>query len=104
MKILYLTKISFFSGLKMNYILLFGSIMFFSTAKGQGTSNYIALDTSTAIEEKLVQLALQSPEVQNTAHLTKVNEYQLKAAQNIWMNTLTLSANYNDQTFAQNNL
>jgi outer membrane protein TolC len=55
----------------------------------------------SVIEEKLVELALKGPEAQRVEHQNKVYEYQLKSAKNSWMNFLTLSANYNDQTFAQ---
>jgi len=71
-----------------------------SVAKAQTTLN-IVKDSSSYIEEKLVQLALQGPEVQNTAHLTKINEYQLKSAQNTWMKLLAFSLNYNDQTLSK---
>lgn len=63
------------------------------------TAQTNAADTS--IEERLVQLALQGPEMQKTDHLTKINEYQLKSAQNTWMNLLTFSLNYNEQTLAK---
>lgn len=59
------------------------------------------IDTSTRIEERLVQLALESPEVRNTAHLSRINEYQLRSAQNNWMNLLSVSVNYNEQTLAK---
>ena len=67
------------------------------------TSNRSAFqDTSSAIEERLVQLALQGPEVQKTAHQTMITEYQLKAAQTVWMNLLAFNVNYNEFTFAKN--
>ncbi|HEY6955652.1 MAG TPA: TolC family protein [Flavisolibacter sp.] len=56
-------------------------------------------DTSSAIEERLVQLAWQGPEVQKTAHQIKIDEYQLRAAQNVWMNLLAFNINYNEFTF-----
>lgn len=59
------------------------------------------IDTSSVIEEKLVQLALQGPEVQKTAHQTMISEYQLKAAQNVWMNLLAFNVNYNEFSFAK---
>jgi outer membrane protein TolC len=67
------------------------------------TSNRSAFqDTTSAIEERLVQLALQGPEVQKTAHQTMITEYQLKAAQTVWMNLLAFNVNYNEFTFAKN--
>jgi outer membrane protein TolC len=53
----------------------------------------------SVIEKRLVDLALQGPTLKQTEHQNKVYEYQLKNAKNAWMNLLTLSANYNDQTF-----
>lgn len=62
--------------------------------------------TTTAdngIEERLVELALNGPRMDAGLHQNKVNEYQLKAARNTWMNILALSLNYNDQSFSKNN-
>ncbi|MFL5742644.1 MAG: TolC family protein [Flavisolibacter sp.] len=56
----------------------------------------------SVIEERLVELAINGPEYQKVEHQSKVYEYQLKTARNSWMNFLTISANYNDQTFAKN--
>lgn len=53
----------------------------------------------SVIEQRLVDLALEGPEMQKVNHQNMVNEYQLKSARNQWMNFLTLSANYNDQSF-----
>jgi outer membrane protein TolC len=89
----YLKKVTVFN-------LVFFVAAALSVAKAQKTLN-IVKDSSSYIEEKLVQLALQGPEVQNTAHLTKINEYQLKSAQNTWMNLLAFSLNYNDQTLSK---
>lgn len=59
-------------------------------------------DTAVSrIEEQLVALALRGPEATRMEHQNKVYEYQLKSAKNSWMNFLTLSVNYNDQTLAQ---
>ncbi|HMR91324.1 MAG TPA: TolC family protein [Chitinophagaceae bacterium] len=55
------------------------------------------------IEARLVELAIKSPLYEAAEHQNKVNEYQLKAAKNSWLNLLTISANYNDQTFAKQN-
>jgi outer membrane protein TolC len=54
----------------------------------------------SVIEQRLVDLALKGPEVQKVEHQNKVFQYQLKSARNSWMNFLTLSANYNDQSFS----
>lgn len=59
--------------------------------------------TGLTIEEKLVALALTGPALKALGNQSKINEYQLKAAKNTWVNLLTLSANFNDQNvFTQN--
>jgi outer membrane protein TolC len=58
---------------------------------------------SAAIEEKLVELALQGPAYKTGEHQNKVYEYQLKSAKNSWLNLLSISTNYNDQSFAKSN-
>ncbi len=52
------------------------------------------------IENRLVELAIQGPQYRGSEHQNKINEYQLRAAKNTWLNLLAISANYNDQTFA----
>lgn len=60
------------------------------------------VDTAAArIEEQLVALAINSPRIQAAIRQGKINEYQLKAARNNWVNLLTLSYNYNDLSFAR---
>lgn len=95
MKILHFIRVPLFTLLMANCFFLLVS----TKAKAQNTSALIVSDTSSAIEEKLVQLAWQSPELQNTVHQTKIDEYQLKAAQNVWMNLLAFNVNYNEFTF-----
>ena len=74
----------------------------FCTATAQiNSSPLIKTDSSSAIEEKLVALALQGPEAKNLEHQNKINEYTLRNAQNQWLNLLTVSANYNDQSFSK---
>jgi outer membrane protein TolC len=58
-------------------------------------------DTSTVIEERLVALALKGPEAKNLDHQNKINEYELRSAQMAWLNILSVSANYNDQSFVE---
>lgn len=98
MKFLHLTKLTFFS--KPVFCLLLMAVVFNSAKAQIITPNVILQDTSYAIEEKLVQLALQGPEMDRTFHLNKINEYQLKAAQNVWVNLLAFSINYNERSFA----
>jgi outer membrane protein TolC len=56
----------------------------------------------SVIEEKLVELALRGPQVRAGEHQAKINEYELKRRQQAYLNLLTLSLNYNDQSFARN--
>jgi len=86
------------------YSLVFMAVMLFAsfTGKTQATrKDSVLRDTSTLIEEKLVALALEGPLFKSSESQNKINEYQLKAAKNAWLNLLTISVNYNDQTFAK---
>lgn len=65
-----------------------------------GTPRRSAAD-SAAIEERLVQLALNGPALKEAYHRNKVSELELVAAKRNWVNLLTVSANYNDQSFAK---
>jgi outer membrane protein TolC len=56
--------------------------------------------SDSAFEERLVQLALGGPQYDVVGHQVKIAEYKVKAAKLSWFNLLTLSLNYNDQTFA----
>jgi outer membrane protein TolC len=55
----------------------------------------------TVIENRLVALALAGPEYKASGHQSKINELELQKARGTWLNLLSLSANYNDQTFAK---
>lgn len=54
----------------------------------------------TAIENKLVRLALAQPQYKQTEAQNKILEYQLKKQRSNWLNLLSLSTSYNDQSFA----
>jgi outer membrane protein TolC len=70
------------------------------TASGTTTTGpSTTLPAVDSIEEKLVELALKGPEVLQGEHRNKIDEYQLKGAKNNWLNILSVSANYNDQSF-----
>ncbi|MBS1745377.1 MAG: TolC family protein [Bacteroidetes bacterium] len=64
-------------------------------------ANILRQKNDTAIENRLVQLALAQPQFKQTEAQNKILDYQLKKQRNNWMNLLSLSANYNDQTFAK---
>lgn len=55
----------------------------------------------TAIENRLVQLTLKGPEYDATVHQGKIAQLELKRAKGTWLNLLTISTNYNDQSFAK---
>lgn len=55
----------------------------------------------SVIEQRLIDLVLKGPEMEEEDHQAKVLEYQLKAARNNWTNLLTLSTSYNEQSFKQ---
>lgn len=95
MKILTVKRMAFCFKTFLSFSILLCSVLPIKRIEAQTN----AADTS--IEERLVQLALQGPEMQKTDHLSKINEYQLKSAQNTWMNLLTFSLNYNEQTLAK---
>lgn len=80
------------------------SVFFFSflMLSQKGNSQVTGIRTSlpdSVIERRLVDLALNGPEMQASDHQSKITEYQLRNAKNAWMNLLTFSINYNDQTF-----
>jgi outer membrane protein TolC len=54
----------------------------------------------SVIEERLVELALKGPLYDASYHQVRISNYKVKAAKKSWFNLLTVSLNYNDQTFA----
>ena len=102
MNFLHLTKPTVFS---RPILVLLLSMVIFNSAKSQIiTPNIILQDTSFAIQERLVELALKGPDMDKTFHLNKINEYQLKAAQNVYLNLLAFNINLNERSFASQNL
>lgn len=55
----------------------------------------------TAVENRLVALALNGPEYDASKHQSRINELDLRKTKNTWLNLLTISTNYNDQSFAK---
>lgn len=82
-------------------ILINLSFVTFSTA--QSTTAATNSKDTLSIEEKLVQLALSGPMLKASESQNKINEFQLKAAKNQWVNLITLSTNFNDQNFFTQN-
>ncbi|HEV2480091.1 MAG TPA: TolC family protein, partial [Puia sp.] len=54
----------------------------------------------SAVENRLVALALQAPRYDAAGHQIGVANSNLMLARRAWFNLLTFSLNYNDQTFA----
>jgi outer membrane protein TolC len=101
MKILHLMKNLFLSMIPNFTLLLLFTLLFTSVRSQSINTSFISPDTSSVIEERLVQLALQGPEVQRTAHQTKIDDYELRSAQNAWMNLLAFNVNYNEYSLAK---
>lgn len=55
----------------------------------------------TVIENRLVQLALAQPLYQQAESQNKILDYQLRKQRNTWLNLLSLSTTYNDQSFTK---
>jgi outer membrane protein TolC len=62
---------------------------------------WLAADPDSAVETRLVALALASPQYRISDHQNKIAEKQLAASHRAWLNLLSVSTNYNDQTFAK---
>ena len=102
MKILHLKKINFLHSISYFIITVVLLVQVSSGYAQSNTSNLFRQDTTSAIEERLVQLAWQGPEVERVAHQSKIDEYELKATQNMWMNLMAFNINYNEFTFSKN--
>lgn len=72
---------------------------FSQTSKSRVRQGSGSTDSIARIEQKLVDLALNGPLMDASLHQSKINEYQLKAAKNTWINILSLSANDNDGSY-----
>ncbi len=57
--------------------------------------------TDSMIENRLVALALEGPRYSASNHQVKVSAANLQKAKRSWMNLLSVSVNYNDQSFAK---
>jgi outer membrane protein TolC len=98
------------SFLKKNLLIYLMPIMLLlcQAATGQNfpvkrdTAKRVNSDTASLIEQKLVELAMNGPAVKAALHQDKIYEYQLKAAKNDFVNLITFSYNYNDQSFKNN--
>jgi len=89
-----------FSSLK--FYLVTGMITIASVTQAQSQANgKVSALPDSVIEARLVELALKSPEVEKTIHQNNVYALELKSAKSSWMNFLTFSINYNDQSFAK---
>jgi outer membrane protein TolC len=66
------------------------------------TRNYFE-PTDTTVEKRLVSLALTGPTFDASAHQNKINELELSRAKSAWLNLLTFSTSYYDQSGNKNN-
>ncbi len=102
-------KTKFFTKRNARILSILIVVCIFSSAQAQNNNvrneaMRLANDTADArIEAKLVELALKGPMFIGSIHQNKITEYQLRGAKNAWLNLLTLSTNYNDQSFTQTN-
>lgn len=64
---------------------------------GNPTHNYFE-PADTAVERRLVSLALSGPTFDASAHQNRINELELKRAKSAWLNLLTISTSYYDQS------
>jgi outer membrane protein TolC len=55
--------------------------------------------SDTAVENRLVALALGGPEYDASEHQNKINELQLKKTKATWLNLLSIALQLNDQSF-----
>lgn len=83
-------------------LFLFALMAAFQFSNAQATSRPLPDTSLSNIEKRLVELALNGPTMKEAVHRNKINEYMVKAAKNNWVNLFTISANYNDQSFAKN--
>lgn len=79
------------------------NLLFAVSLMAQTAASVVASNDTISIEEKLVQLALSGPMLKASESQNKINEFQLKAAKNQWVNLITLSTNFNDQNFFTQN-
>jgi outer membrane protein TolC len=94
------------SFMKKNLIIYFPLMLLLSLATNaqngpvkRDTAKRVNSDTASLIEQKLVELAMNSPSVKAALHQDKIYEYQLKTQKNDWVNLLTFSYSYNDLTY-----
>lgn len=70
------------------------------SARREASRTFIEDTTGqAAIEKRLVDLVLSGPQFQSTVHEGRINELRLKSEKNSWLNLLSLSTQYNDQSF-----
>lgn len=70
-------------------------------AQSKSIGHAMVQDSSSLIEQKLVELALTSPKYLIVNNEIVKNKLQVKKAKNSWFDLLNLSMNYNDQTFSK---
>jgi len=64
---------------------------------GNPTRNYFE-PADTSVERRLVSLTLAGPTFDASAHQNRINELELRRAKSAWLNLLTISTSYYDQS------
>jgi len=79
-------------------LLFFLAILFSATVSAQVITPDRMTMASSTIQDKLVELALQNPELEAADHEIKIAQYQLKEAKGWWVNNISLAFNANEFT------
>jgi len=67
-------------------------------AQGPGSPRNYFEPADTAVERRLVTLALAGPVFDGSTHQNRINELELRRAKSAWLNLLTISTSYYDQS------
>jgi outer membrane protein TolC len=67
-------------------------------AQGPGSPRNYFEPADTAVERRLVNLALAGPVFDGSTHQNRINELELRRAKSAWLNLLTISTSYYDQS------
>jgi outer membrane protein TolC len=96
-----ITGKSIMQGARKNALAVLALMLCLCMTNGSSAQRVVSTRDSAAIEEKLVELALNGPLFKASEHQAKIDAYRLKSEQNDWMNLLSFSLNYNDQSLTK---
>lgn len=80
-----------------NLLFIIAAIIYCGSLHAQGQTNN-SNKLSNSIETRLVELALQNPEIEIADHQIQVAKYHLKEVKGWWLNNISLSFNANEFT------